>query len=147
MPKNICQFLKKKDLAILQHFFRNGLKINLLWLFLWCQYTNNQADLVTSKYYVLILLNYVCTKNVYIHSIYIYIYTSKIYIHWKLCNPTPEFSDIMWHSTKVYGPKVFLLTKIKPERSDILYNPTHFPSPLVCRIRQIPLYIYRYIFL
>jgi hypothetical protein len=25
--------------------------------------------------------------------------------------------------------------------SDILYNPTHFPGPLVCRIRQVPLYI------
>jgi hypothetical protein len=23
---------------------------------------------------------------------------------------------------------------------DILYNPTHFPGPLVCRIRQVPLY-------
>jgi hypothetical protein len=40
-----------------------------------------------------------------------------------------------------YGPKVFLLTTIKPEYSDILYDTTHFPSPLVCRIRQIPLYI------
>jgi hypothetical protein len=26
----------------------------------------------------------------------------------------------------MYGPKVLLLTKIKPECSDILYNPTHF---------------------
>ena len=42
---------------------------------------------------------------------------------------------------KIYGPKVFLLTKIKPEYSDILYNPTHFPGPLQCRIRQVPLYI------
>ena len=31
--------------------------------------------------------------------------------------------------------KVFLLTKIKPEYSDILYNPTYCPGPLVCRIR------------
>ena len=43
----------------------------------------------------------------------------------------------------MYGPKVFLLTKIKPEYSNILYNPTHFPGPLVCRIRQVPLYIAR----
>jgi hypothetical protein len=43
---------------------------------------------------------------------------------------TPEFSNIWWHPTKIYGPKVFLLTKIKPEYSDILYNPTHFPGPL-----------------
>ena len=41
------------------------------------------------------------------------------------------------HPTKIYCPKVFLLTKIKPEYSDILYNPTHFPGPLVCRIRQV----------
>ena len=33
-----------------------------------------------------------------------------------------------------------MLTKIKPEYSDILYNLTHFPGPLVCRIRQFPLY-------
>jgi hypothetical protein len=32
---------------------------------------------------------------------------------------------------------VFLFTKIQPEYSDILYNPTHFHCPLVCRIRQI----------
>ena len=37
--------------------------------------------------------------------------------------------------TKIDGCKVFLLTKIKPEYSDILYNPTHFPGPLVCQIR------------
>ena len=55
------------------------------------------------------------------------------------------FPDILWHPTKIYGPKVFLLTKIKPEYSAILYNPTHFPGPLVCRIRQIPLYITQFI--
>ena len=49
-------------------------------------------------------------------------------------------SDILWHPTKLYGPKVFLLTKIKPEYFDILYNPTHFPCTWVCRIRQVPLY-------
>ena len=54
-----------------------------------------------------------------------------------LCNPTPEFSNILWHWTKNDGPKVFLLAKIKPEYSDILYNQTHFPGPLVCRIRQV----------
>ena len=59
---------------------------------------------------------------------------------WILCNPTPEFSDILWHQTKICDPKAFLLTKIKPEYSDILYNPTHFPGPCVCQIRQVPLY-------
>ena len=49
-------------------------------------------------------------------------------------------SDILWHPTKLYGPKVFLLTNIKPEYFDILYNPTHFPGTWVCRIRQVPLY-------
>jgi len=43
----------------------------------------------------------------------------------------------------MYGPKVFLLTKIKFEYSYILYNPTHFPGPLVCWITQIPLYVER----
>jgi hypothetical protein len=41
----------------------------------------------------------------------------------------------------MYGPNIVLLTKIKPEYSDNLYNPTHFPGPLVCRIGQIPLYM------
>jgi len=58
----------------------------------------------------------------------------------ELCNSTPEFSDILWHLTKNYGTKVFLLTNIKPELSDMLYNPTHFPGLLVCRIRLVPLY-------
>ena len=40
----------------------------------------------------------------------------------------------------MYGPKVFLLTKIKSEYSDILCNPTHLAGQLVCRIRQVPLY-------
>ena len=48
-----------------------------------------------------------------------------------LCNPTPEFSDILWHQTNIYGPNVFLLAKTKHECSGILYNPTHFPGPLV----------------
>ena len=40
------------------------------------------------------------------------------------------------------GSKVFLLlTKIKPEYSDILYNTTYLPGPLVGRNRQIQLYI------
>jgi hypothetical protein len=43
--------------------------------------------------------------------------------------------------TKIYGINVFLVTEIKPEYFDILYNQTHFPGPLVCRIRQVPLYI------
>jgi hypothetical protein len=39
---------------------------------------------------------------------------------WNLCNPTPEFSDILSHPTKMYGPKIFLLTK------SILSIPTSF---------------------
>ena len=49
-------------------------------------------------------------------------------------------TSFFWHPTKIYGPKVFLLTKIKPEFSDILRNPTHSPGPLLGRIRQVPLY-------
>jgi len=30
-----------------------------------------------------------------------------------------------------------MLTNVKPEYSDILYNPTHFPGPLICQIRQV----------
>jgi hypothetical protein len=45
------------------------------------------------------------------------------------CGRSPEFSDILWHPTKIDGPKVFLLTKINPEFSDILSNPTHFLVP------------------
>jgi hypothetical protein len=36
--------------------------------------------------------------------------------------------------TKNYVPKAFLLTKIKPEYSDILYNLVHFPGPMVFHI-------------
>jgi len=45
------------------------------------------------------------------------------------------------YPTNIYGSEVFLLTTIKPEYSDILYNPTHFLGTLVCQIRQVPLYI------
>jgi len=41
----------------------------------------------------------------------------------------------------MYCLKVFLLTKINPEYSGILYNPTHFLGRLVCRIRQVTLYV------
>ena len=62
-------------------------------------------------------------------------------IQWNLCNPTPEFSDILWHLTTIYGLSSSVnIDKI--EYSDILYNPTHFPGPLVCRIRQVPRYHY-----
>ena len=57
--------------------------------------------------------------------------------------------------TQIYCPIVFLLTKIKPEYSDILYHPTHFwvlqhtvPSdkflsiPSSCTIRHISLLIW-----
>jgi hypothetical protein len=52
-----------------------------------------------------------------------------------------QFSDILWHPTKIYGHKIFLLTKVKPEYYDILYNLTHFPGPLqlVCQIIQVAL--------
>ena len=49
----------------------------------------------------------------------------KIYTH------TVELvqSDILWHSTNIYGPQVYLLTKVKPEYFDILYNLTHSLVP------------------
>ena len=57
--------------------------------------------------------------------------------------PTSEFTDILWHPTKIYGPKVFLLTKIKPEYSYILYNLTYFPGPLVCWFQCILYHIFK----
>jgi hypothetical protein len=50
--------------------------------------------------------------------------------------------DMMWPPKKMYGPRLVLLTEIKPEYSDILYKPTHFPGLLVCQIRQVPLYLF-----
>ena len=44
---------------------------------------------------------------------------------WNLCNPTPEFSDILCHPT--YGPKVLLLTKL------------NLSFPTFCKIRHISL--------
>jgi hypothetical protein len=69
---------------------------------------------------------YFCAKHILLRSM-----GKNVFFHvqWKLCNMTPEFSNILWHPTKIYGPKVFLLTKIKPDYSDILYNQTYFPGP------------------
>ena len=44
-------------------------------------------------------------------------------------------------SNKNLWSQSILLTKIMPEYSDILYNTTHFPGPLVCQIKQVPLYL------
>ena len=63
-----------------------------------------------------------------------------LYIQW---NCAPECFDILWHLTKMYGPKVFLLTKIKAY-FNVLYNQTHFPGSLLCCIRQVPLYLYSF---
>ena len=34
-----------------------------------------------------------------------------LYVQWNLCNPTPEFSRHPVSFDKIYGTKVFLLTK------------------------------------
>ena len=95
-----------------------------------------------------------CSRNLDVYLNQSGSYTPKIIKFkdwiWKLSNHfnntvelvqsnTWFFFDILWHPTKIYGPKVFLLSKIKPEYSDILYNPTHFLGPLVCPIRQVPM--------
>ena len=52
-----------------------------------------------------------------------------------------SYTWVFWHpvtSRKIYGPKVFLLTKIKSEYSNILYNRTHFPGPMMYYIGQVP---------
>ena len=61
-------------------------------------------------------------------------------VHFSVISVELVQSDILIHLTKIYGPKVFLLTKIKAEYPDILCNPTHFTGPW-CLIRQVPLYI------
>jgi hypothetical protein len=71
--------------------------------------------------------------------------TTKLYLGQWLYTLEPEQSDtwVFRHpvtSDKNVWSQISLLTKIKPEYSDILYNPTHFPGPLVCQIRQVPLY-------
>ena len=48
---------------------------------------------------------------------------------------------LLWHETKIHGPKVFLLTKVKAEYSDMMYNRTHFSGHVVFQIREVPLYI------
>ena len=61
--------------------------------------------------------------------------------------PTHSCSNYLNHPTLIKLAKVlplfiffkFLLSKSKTF-SNILFNPTHFPGPLVCRIRQVPLY-------
>ena len=47
-------------------------------------------------------------------EVYVTLYLYIKYIQCNLCNPTPQFSYILWHRTKIYGPKVLLLTKTKP---------------------------------
>jgi len=100
------------------------------------------------KYLYVVKLMFTHTKisrrrqmNAFYKRIQVNFYWVFSHIQWNLCNPIPEFSDILWHPAKNYGPKVFLLTKIKPEYSNILYNPTHFSGPW-CVIRQVPLYIF-----
>jgi hypothetical protein len=58
-------------------------------------------------------------------------------------SPSREVTPFIWplfHCRRV-GLIRYLLTKIKHENSDIMYNPTHLPGPLVCWIRQVPLYL------
>jgi hypothetical protein len=48
---------------------------------------------------------------------------------------------VFWHpvtSDKKVDLWLQSISVIKPEYSDILYNPTHFFGPFVCRIRQVP---------
>ena len=85
--------------------------------------------------------------------------TTTLFINKKFCtffitqratDPTPQYSwntvELVQSATSVFrhpvtsDKKLFLLTKIRPEHLDILYNPTHFPGPLVCQIREDPLY-------
>ena len=52
-----------------------------------------------------------------------------------------SFATSCDYSTTIYDLKVLLLTKLKPEYSDMLFNLTHFPGPLVYQIGQVQLYM------
>ena len=64
---------------------------------------------------------------------------SKIHCVWLIYSGTCAIWHLSFPSSCDIWQK-FMFTKIKPEYSDILPNPMHFPGPLVCRIRQVPLY-------
>ena len=92
--------------------------------------------------YIIIFGDKLQSAHVHKHTVYPpFTYTVELLKFDTWVSP-PPLPDILWHLTTIYGPKVFLLTKIKPEYSEILYNQTHFPGPFVCWIRQVPLYIF-----
>jgi len=123
--KILCFQLKKSG-SVLR--FLTFVVLGLLLLHVHKMYIYYMYTKCTCKYEIIFLMVFKCLFN--------------FFIQWILCNPTPEFSDILWHPTKNVGPKVFLVTRTKPGYSDFLYNPTHFTGPLVCRIGQVPLYIH-----
>ena len=101
-----------------------------------------------SVYLIIPLLNHGTFKRSQTLQFCIYFYT------WVLCSIRPKLmvpkyllaklnlSILTFCSIrqKFMVPK-YLWAKIKLEYSDILYNPTHFPVPFVCWIRQVPLYL------
>ena len=54
--------------------------------------------------------------------------------------PTWFFLTTCEASDKNLWSQSILITKIKPEYSNILYNPTHFPGALVWWITKVPWY-------
>ena len=127
------------------HTQRDGKSVRDVFL-----YSNFTFECIKKKYLHLKHV-FCCSRNLDVYLNQSGSYTPKIIKFkdwiWKLSNHfnntvqsnTWFFFNILWHPTKIYGPKVFLLSKIKPEYSDILYNPTHFLGPLVCPIRQVPM--------
>ena len=47
-------------------------------------------------------------ETTHLFAIYCHTNTSNPKIHWIVYTVKPEFSDILWHPTKMYGPKEFL---------------------------------------
>ena len=87
--------------------------------FLWYEYVNlyeKLHPLNISKDKQIVIVNKLPFRGRIIYVIsYFDCILIKVKIQWNLCNSTPEYSDI-------------------------LYNPKHFPMPLVYRIRQVPLH-------
>jgi len=91
---------------------------------------------------VYIMLKFPCWLYVLLKHIYEQVFFTTIYC--ETCAILhPSLSTSFDISQKLMVPKYFRYLK-KTEYSDILYNPTHFPGPLVYQITGSTVYIYNF---